>query len=317
MIIPARYVVQKLRRAAAFYKSSKHRRILRNSSVTRVCLKVKEDKGKSTLLKKLLRSRACRGDYVRVIDVTGEFSDVALAVGGKVVYLDGNGGILNLFQINKVAEDDIDSYSSHISNLVTIYKFLAPESSHVEQLIFEDLLRQMYESYNMTPDQFIHSGIKITELPSKSYPILEELIPFVERAETQETNLDTINYLRNIKQVIGSLVRNFGNIFNGHTSIDNLIDTQVVVYNIAELSGKRSEIFDAQLFNALSLCWANAVKIGSEMKHLYEEKRIQFEDVQHFLLLIDESHKTINSLKPYAVECILRLLYFFFQQSCE
>ena len=173
MIIPARYVVQKLRRAAAFYKSSKHRRILRNSSVTRVRLKVKEDKGKSTLLKKLLRSRACRGDYVRVIDVTGEFSDVALAVGGKVVYLDGNGGILNLFQINKVAEDDIDSYSSHISNLVTIYKFLAPESSHVEQLIFEDLLRQMYESYNMTPDQFIHSGIKITELPSKSYPILD------------------------------------------------------------------------------------------------------------------------------------------------
>ena len=263
-------------------------------------------KGKSTLLKKLLRDRAGRGDYVRVIDVTGEFTDTALAVGGKVIYLDGNGGILNLFQINKVAEDDMDSYSSHISNLVTIYKFIAPESTHVEQLIFEDMLRQLYESYGMTPEQFMKSGLKITELPAKSYPILEELLPFIDRAEQEETNLDTVNYLRNIKQVVGSLVRNFGNIFNGHTSIDNLIDTQVVIYNIAELSGKRSEIFDAQLFNALSLCWANAVKTGSRMKRLYEEKQIAFSDVRHFLLLIDESHKTINALKPYAVEQVLR-----------
>ena len=121
----------------------------------------------------------------------------------------------------------------------------------------------------MTPEQFLQSGLKITELPAKSYPILEELLPFIDRAEQEETNLDTVNYLRNIKQVVGSLVRNFGNIFNGHTSIDNLIDTQVVIYNIAELSGKRSEIFDAQLFNALSLCWANAVKTGSRMKRLY------------------------------------------------
>lgn len=111
---------------------------------------------------------------------------------------------------------------------MTIYKFIAPESTHVEQLIFEDMLRQLYESYGMTPEQFLQTGLKITELPAKSYPILEELLPFIERAEQEETNLDTINYLRNIKQVIGSLVRNFGNIFNGHTSIDNLIDIRLL-----------------------------------------------------------------------------------------
>ena len=54
----------------------------------------------------------------------------------------------------------------------------------------------------MTPEQFLQSGLKITELPAKSYPILEDLLPFIDRAEQEETNLDTVNYLRNIKQVI-------------------------------------------------------------------------------------------------------------------
>lgn len=262
-------------------------------------------KGKSTLLKKLLRDRAARGDYVRVIDVTGEFSDIAMNVGGKVVYLDGNGGLLNLLQINKVGENNVESYTSHISNVVTIYKFLAPESSQVEQLIFEEMLRRLYEKYGMTPEQFTQSGLNVTELGNKDYPILEEILPIIDTAEQYETNADTINYLRNIKQVISSLVRNFGNIFNGHTSIDNLIDTQVVVYNISELAAKKQEIFDAQLFNALSLCWANAVKVGSRMKALYEHGEIDFLDIKHFMLLIDESHKTINALKPYAVNQVL------------
>ena len=259
-------------------------------------------RGKSTLLKKLLRDRAARGDYVRVIDVTGEFSDIAQSIGGKVVYLDGDGGILNLLQINKASESDTKSYSSHISNLVAIYRFLAPEATHYERLVFEDVLMQLYEQYGMTPEQFKKSGLKVTELRASEYPILEEVIPVIEANEKLETNLDTLKYLRNVKTVIANLVANYGDILNGYTSIDNLIDTQIVVYNIKELTREKSEIFDAQLFNALALCWANAVKVGTYMKSLYENKQIDFRDIRHFLLLIDESHKTINALKPYAVD---------------
>lgn len=259
-------------------------------------------RGKSTLLKKLMRDRAARGDYVRVIDVTGEFSDVADSLGGKVVYLDGDGGILNLLQINKASESDTKSYSSHISNLVAIYRFLAPEATHYERLVFENVLMQLYEKYGMTPEQFKKSGLKVTELRASEYPILEELIPIIEDNERHETNLDSLKYLRNIRNVIANLVANYGDILNGYTSIDNLIDTQVVVYNIKELTREKAEIFDAQLFNALALCWANAVKIGARMKAMYENKQIDFVDIKHFLLIIDESHKTINALKPYAVE---------------
>ena len=74
---------------------------------------------------------------------------------------------------------------------------------------------------------------------------------------------------------------------------------------IQALSSLKDEIFDAQLFSALSLCWANAVKVGSHMKNLYENKKIDFIDVKRFVLFIDESHKTINALKPYAVDQVL------------
>ena len=111
-------------------------------------------------------------------------------------------------------------------------------------------------------------------------------------ADEKRIELSEIAYkVQQLGEVIKRITTRIYVVGASYTSIDNLIDTQVVIYNIAELSGKRSEIFDAQLFNALSLCWANAVKTGSRMKRLYEEKQIAFADVRHFLLLIDESHK--------------------------
>ena len=261
--------------------------------------------GKSTLLKKLFRDRAARGDYVRVIDVTGEFSELAYSMGGKVIWLDGKHGCLNPLQINKAGDTDVESFSLHISKMTTMYRFLAPEASHTERLIFENLLRMLYEKYQLTPETAKIARRSIVDLPAKNYPIMEELLPIIEDVMEKEDNIETKNFLRNINLVIQTLVLNNGNIFNGHTSIDNLVDTQIVVYNIQELSRNKDEIFDAQLFSALSLCWANAVKVGSVMKQMYERKQIDFVDIKRFLLLIDESHKSINALKPFAVDQVL------------
>lgn len=261
--------------------------------------------GKSTLLKKLFRDRAARGDYVRVIDVTGEFSTLAHAMGGKVISLDGKHGCLNPLQINKAGDTDVESFAIHISKMVTMYRFLAPEASHTERLLFEGLLRKLYEHCGLTPENSKITKRSITELPAKDYPLMEQLLPIIDEVMAEEDNLETKNYLRNIRLVIETLVLNNGNIFNGHTNIDNLIDTQIVVYNIQELARNKEEIFDAQLFSALSLCWANAVKVGSVMKQMYENGQIDFIDIKRFLLIIDESHKSINATKPFAVDQVL------------
>lgn len=261
--------------------------------------------GKSTLVKKQVRERAARGDFIRIMDITGEFTTIIKNLGGQVVSLDGSDGILNPLQIYKAADTDKESFTMHLSKLSTMYKFIAPESNHSERLIFETAVRKLYEKYKLTPET-IDKGRILTELSATEYPIFEDIIPLVDEFINKETNTETQNYLRNIKRVIEDLCYNYGNIFNGHTTINDLINTQIVSYNIKTLSQLKSEVFDAQLFSGLALCWANAVKVGSQMKNLYEEGRIRLEDIKHFILVLDESHNTINSSKPEAVRQITK-----------
>lgn len=83
--------------------------------------------GKSTVLKKLLRDNAAKGNFIRGFDKSGEFLNVVQEYGGVSIPLDGSGGILNMFQVyplvSKKTEDDsyiVDirgSFTQHISML--------------------------------------------------------------------------------------------------------------------------------------------------------------------------------------------------------
>ena len=262
--------------------------------------------GKSTTLKKMIRDRAARGDYIRVIDVTGEFADLGRALGGEVIALDGSSGILNPLQINKAADTESASFSIHLSKLSTIYRFIAPESTQPERLVFEKLARKLYIQAGIIPeDQSKIDNYNVTELNSSAYPTFSDMLNLAIQLEKTEQDVDTKRFYTNIVRVIENLVQNYGKIFDGHTSIDNIIDSQIVIISIKELTAEKEEVFDAQLFSALSLCWANAVKIGSQMKKWVEDKVIPPEYAKHFLLILDESHKTINASKPYAIDQVL------------
>ena len=49
--------------------------------------------------KRQMKDRALREDFVRVIDVTGEYSTLATELGGRVLNMDGSDGIINLLEI--------------------------------------------------------------------------------------------------------------------------------------------------------------------------------------------------------------------------
>lgn len=262
--------------------------------------------GKSTLLKKLIRERAARGDFVRIFDVNGEFEPLAYSLGGKVVSLDGTSGILNPLQVNKTTDSESGSFSLHLSKLSTIYHFLAPESTHAERLEFENVARNLYIDCGIIPSENSNlDNLNITGLNAEAYPTFSDMLAFLDKIIKKEDNPDTKKLLVNISRVVKNICKTYGKIFDGHTSLTDFINTQVVVISIKNLTSEKTEVFDAQLFSALSLCWANAVKIGSQMKSWVENKRIRLEDAKRFLLVIDESHKTINSTKPFAVEQIL------------
>ncbi|MGN0173317.1 MAG: VirB4 family type IV secretion system protein, partial [Acutalibacteraceae bacterium] len=267
--------------------------------------------GKSTLLKKLMTDMAARGNYIRGFDVTGEWRDMIEEYGGKIISLDGSQGILNALEVLKTGENDVISFNRHLSKLTTIYKFLVKDVDAYEIIEFEQLLKEFYQDYGLiNPDK----DTQLTGLPANSYPIWSDFLNYIKKVQKSadakgkvqtEIEIEKQKRINNIRLVIQSLVDSYGHIFNGHTSIDNILDTQIVFFDIKNLANMKSEIFDAQMFTALLLCWDNCLKIGSQMKDLYDKNQIAWEDITRFMIFIDEAHRIINTNKLQAVEQLI------------
>ena len=267
--------------------------------------------GKSTLLKKQFLQRAILGDFVRAFDITGEFTELTNTLGGKIIACDGTNGIQNPFEILKSSESDNGSFARHISKLATWYKFLVPEASVDQVTIFKNLLYGLYKKFNLLPD----GEQKITELSAEYYPIMEDFYIYLQEQMDviKNTTYDEIErqvkshellQLQQMERIFQDLISSYGHIFNGYTSFSNLKDVQIITYDMSKLKEMDDRVFDAQLFNILSTCWDNCVTNGSIMKKLYESGKIKWEDIVHFLILIDESHRWLNVKKLYALNLI-------------
>lgn len=261
--------------------------------------------GKSTLLKKAIRDRVARGDFVRVMDVVGDFRYMCKELGGYIITLDGSSGIINPLHIYATMDTEEQSFAMHMNKLKNIFVFMSPESSQTEQMYFEKLVMGLYVQCKIIPENRVVKNIQVTELPNDVYPILSDLLAYAKIEYDKEVETDTRIMCSHIILVLEKMITTYGKIFNGHTSITDLINAQFVVYDIASLAHLDSSVYDAQLFSALSLCWANAVKVGGKSKQMYEDGLIGLDEITHFMLVIDESHKTINTSKPYAVDQVL------------
>lgn len=267
--------------------------------------------GKSTLLKKLLKNTSIVGDMVRVFDIAGEFRDLVIERGGKVIALDGTDGIINLLQVfativdedtNEVLEEQ--SYMNHLNKVSMIYRCLAPDAEQTEVREFERILREFYKYY----------GIEIsraTTYKANEYPIMEDLLEYIrkelyedfEKKIVKRTLSDTKRErLEYIELNIGSMVDDYGKLFNGHTTLENFYDEQIVSFEIKNLAQFDKRVFNAQTFNIMTMLWNNALKKGSVAKKLYDNREVSFEDSQKFFVLIDEAHKFINSDNLMAVD---------------
>ena len=231
-------------------------------------------------------------------------NDINASLGGNIISLDGSDGFLNMLQIMMSNEQDGVSYSQHCSKLNTVYRFLVPDATQQEVIIYEKLIRKLYVRFGIIPEDEQVGALVLTDLAADKYPILSDLLQLIkeEKPKYKEENAESYAYICKIELVIDNLITNYGHIFNGHTSIGDILADQIVFFDIKNLGNMKTEIFNAQLYSSLYLCWDNCIKIGRPMKELYENGKISLSDARKFLLMIDESHKIINTNRPYAVE---------------
>lgn len=271
--------------------------------------------GKSTLLKKQFKSNAIKGNFIRTFDISGEFSELTKVLGGKIIKLDGSGGILNPLEILKAGDDENISFTRHISKVSTFYRFLVGGDVTTEEVVeFEDLLKQLYEKFGLWSEEK-KGKIQVTGLPAKSYPTFSDLLIFItekmkEMQNGTYTSLEEKVVANNlllrdkIRKVIRNIVDTYGTLFDGHTTIDNILDEQIVTFDISTLKELKDEVFDAMIINMISLCWDNCVTNGKLMLKMLNEGKIKLWDVTRFLILIDESHRWLNARKTHALDLI-------------
>lgn len=290
--------------------------------------------GKSEMLKKLTVDRAIRGDKVRVFDVTGEYRELIEYLGGKVLSLDGGaeGNIINALQVLRSAESDAVNYSAHISKVATIFKFLNPQASRNHVLVLKRLLRKLYIETGIV-DEKARFLTPLERLSPEDFPIWSDLLALVRReiaaiekgaAEAEVVSLEDeedtgagksrsntkiglsqrAELLSDLELALSDICETYGDMFNAHTSVSDVYDEQLLCFDIKNLVSMENEVFDAQIFLTLSMCWDNAVSKGSLMKEAFDKKTIAWEDIQRFLIIIDEAHRLINSNKLTGVKQI-------------
>ncbi|HCW52175.1 MAG TPA: ATPase [Clostridium sp.] len=264
--------------------------------------------GKSTLLKRLLRDNASKGNFIRGFDKSGEFFSVIKDQGGKTINLDGTSGRINLLQVfptvtkegeNEVDVDESASFRQHVSKLNMCYRILNPNCSDSEHQQFDELVYDFYVS----KDLWDYSGTKsITNLKVEDYPILSDFYEYCVSRYNAEKDERFKGRIGDISKSIGNLVRQYSDMFNGITTIPDLGNEQIVFYDIGNLSQLKSEIFDIQVFNALTQIWANMMVLGRKEKEAYDNGLKHWWDIKRFLVMVDECHNILNIQKAFSAD---------------
>ena len=275
----------------------------------------KKGSGKSTLMKLMFKNNGIIGNFIRLLDITGEFSPLALSMGGTVITLDGSSGIINYLEVFRTAEDETISFANHLSKMNSLYKYLCPSADDPERNEFEEYVRKLYEVKGLWLSNSTEQQ-RITGLPPEVYPTFDDLLQLIrsdlyadyeQRKVNQNLSPSKWRRLENIELVLSNLVNSYGKMFNGKTSIPDLTGRQIIVFNVQNVSTLKAEIFNALLFNVMSLMFDDMIRVGIPSKQLFESGTPIFQ-VPKLLLMVDEAHKFINTKNPLALDYMIGIV---------
>lgn len=274
--------------------------------------------GKSTFLKKMANTQYILGNKVRCFDASGEFKFLVDKAKGKIINLNNAKNILNPLQVYKsnyintdedgkfensnLSSNEIDNkfYQNHLSKLGIFLNYYAPD---LDSDCIDEFTNILDDFYFVMGFYKYENNIKVfnnlTTRDNLDYPILSDLLNFIEDLYKNEDDEFRKKRIDKIKLKIKKLVNINGILFNGHSTL-NIHDEDFVVFNIKELAKLSNEVFSSVIFNILSLLWeemmnnVNIEKTGNSIEN---------QNLQTYSILIDEAHRILNdSINPKTLE---------------
>ena len=272
--------------------------------------------GKSTVLKYLIEQLVSTGNKIRVIDVTGEFEDLVQNLGGAVIKFEPSGRncILNMFEILRMDENEAQNYLMHITKLVNSYKILKPNFTDDEIKVFKTLIKKLYVKFGIVSsmNDTVYEGV--TGRKSEAYPLFSDFIDVInDEIKILENNNTAegkrlLEIIISVKITVSDIVDNYGAIFNAHTNIPDILSSDVISFDLSNLTGLEANIMDMQLNNVISMAYDSCMDVGMKMKKLYDKRLINEEDIVHHIIILDECHISINAKKPFAIDRIRAII---------
>ncbi len=266
----------------------------------------KKGAGKSATLKSMIQSVLVYGHKVLVLDVENEYKQMSDVLGGEVINMNKR-SVINALQIYKAfdsaAEDDYDdtesiyetNYAREISRIRTFLTQFSPAIQSDELDEFVEVLEKVYKDKGITPQTDI-SNLKSTAFPTFN-DVYNEITQQIASAEGVKK--DCLETLQRIIRPIS--IGSFSSMFNGHTTVD-ISESNFIIFNVKQIADMEENVFNAQLFNILSLMWTEVAK-NTE----YNRTRGALE--RRFVVpVIDEAHRFISTKNIQVTEFIEKLV---------
>lgn len=196
----------------------------------------------------------------------------------------------------RVETDEVGSFSQNQAKLNINYRQLRKNKVSEEEMTDFDL--SIFDFYCDKGIWGEEREKDITSLSEDEYPTLGEYLTFIFNRKEIETDPSTKDNLNIIYKTMLNLQRQYGHIFDGHTTFPDLMNEQIVFYDISSLSQFSEQIFDIQIYNTLTIIWADMMKNGQKEKAKFDSNTANWDELTRFVVILDEVHNYLNLKKP-------------------
>lgn len=256
--------------------------------------------GKTVFLKSQTQTQIMLGNKVYILDIENEFAPMANILGGTVINMSKTARI-NPLQIRQTivsSREDKDTQitSNFAAELDRMVAFISQYATmtDIEASEIKDILTEIF--YNKGITEFTDTSA----LHPDDYPILSDVYDYIaeactDRGITQRKKEIYENLMIYIKPLALGI---YSSLFNGYTTVD-VANSDLVVFNVKPLSNLDERIYNAQLFNIVTLMWngvCDNITVNDSLKTEHDRK--------HVICVIDEAKRFLNAKNRKVVEFI-------------
>lgn len=270
--------------------------------------------GKSVTLKTMLQDQLLLANKVMVIDIEGEYAEMCRIFDGQLIKLSKNSTI-NPLQIrntivakveNADSEEQLNSqieaidanFTAEISRICVFFQRFAVNLDADDMSMLRDVLLTTFA------DKHIDKTTDVTGLSATDFPIMSDLYQTIIRAEDKAVSETDKQSLIRLRRTVNALTSQgtYGSMFDNYTNVE-VDNSNFIVFDVHTLSEMDENVFNAQLFNIMSVMWSEICK-----NVVLNANLVNPQDRRNVVCLFDEAHRFISSKNNLATEFILKLL---------